>query len=142
VKGGHAAVGVMFRGPGPRCAVALVSATPLPALVNSFAESEMGQLSVVVEFDVAPGKQTEFEEIMGAHATRCLVDEPGCLRFEMAYPLDEDGNRLPNRMLANELFADKKALVAHRATIRWARLSERFKSLLVSRRVIVSEVDA
>jgi quinol monooxygenase YgiN len=44
-------------------------------------------------------------------------------------------------MMANELFADQNALAAHRATMRWVQLSERFKTLLVHRRPILSEVE-
>ena len=101
----------------------------------------MGRLSLIVEFDIASGMQAEFEAAIRTHAKSCLAEEPGCLRFELNYPLDENGNRIPNRMIANELFADQEALVAHRATMRWTALSERFKTLLSNRRPILSEVD-
>jgi autoinducer 2-degrading protein len=80
----------------------------------------MGRLSVIVEFEIAPGKQAEFEAVIRAHAKSCLTEEPGCLRFEVTYPLDSNGNRIPDRMMANEMFADQVSLVAHRATMRWA----------------------
>jgi quinol monooxygenase YgiN len=101
----------------------------------------MGQLSLVVEFEIAPGRQAEFEAAIWAHAKKCLAEEPGCLRFEVTYPLDDSGNRIPNRMMANELFSDQQALAAHRATMRWVQLSERFKTLLAKRRPILSEVE-
>jgi autoinducer 2-degrading protein len=101
----------------------------------------MGRLSVIVEFEIAPGKQAEFEAVIRAHAKSCLTEEPGCLRFEVTYPLDSNGHRIPDRMMANEMFEDQEALVAHRATMRWAHLSERFKTLLSGRRPILSEVE-
>ena len=100
----------------------------------------MGQISLVVEFEIAQGKQAEFEAAIVAHARTCLDEEPGCLRFEVMYPLDDHGQRISNRMMANELFADQQALSAHRATARWVTLSERFKTLLANRRPILSEV--
>lgn len=104
-------------------------------------ENEMGKLSLIVEFEIAQGMQAEFETAILVHAKSCLAEEPGCLRFELNYPLDENGNRIPNRMIANELFADQEALIAHRATMRWTHLSERFKTLLSNRRPILSEVE-
>jgi autoinducer 2-degrading protein len=104
-------------------------------------ERKMGQLSLVVEFETVPGKQAEFEAAIRSHARSCLAEEPGCLRFEVTYPLDGEGNRIPNRMMANELFADQQALADHRATRRWIQLSELFKTLLAKRRPILSEVD-
>jgi quinol monooxygenase YgiN len=101
----------------------------------------MGPLSLVVEFEIAPGQQAEFDTAIRAHAKSCLAEEPGCLRFEVTYPLDDNGNRIPNRMMANELFSDQQALAAHRVTTRWIQLSERFKSLLANRRPILSEVE-
>jgi autoinducer 2-degrading protein len=100
----------------------------------------MGQISLVVEFEIAQGKQAEFEAVILEHAQVCLAEEPGCLRFEITYPLDDQGQRISNRMMATELFADQQALSAHRATARWVALSERFKTLLAKRRPILSEV--
>jgi autoinducer 2-degrading protein len=108
--------------------------------IDSWRE-KMGQLTLVVEFEIAPGKQAEFEAAIRSHARSCLAEEPGCLRFEVNYPLDEEGNRIPNRMMANELFADQQALLNHRATTRWVQLSERFKTLLANRRPILAELD-
>ena len=101
----------------------------------------MGQLTLVVEFEIMSGKEAEFEAAIRSHASSCLAEEPGCLRFEVNYPLDEDGNRISNRMMANELFADKQSLLDHRATARWVRLSERFKTLLADRRLLLAELD-
>jgi quinol monooxygenase YgiN len=101
----------------------------------------MGRLSIIVEFEIAPGKQAEFEAAIRAHAESCLAEEAGCLRFEITYPLDENGRRTPNRMIANELFSDLDALGAHRATTRWMHLSKLFNTMLLKRRPILSEVE-
>ena len=101
----------------------------------------MGKLSLIVEFEMAPGQEAEFEAAIRSHASSCIAEEPGCLRFEVNYPLDEKGNRIPNRMMANELFVDQQALIDHRATKRWEVLSEPFKTLLANRRPILCELD-
>src|ERR1700752_886376 len=101
----------------------------------------MRRLALIVEYETHPGQEAAFEQAMRAHAKACLAEEPGCLRFEILRPLDEHGNVLANRFMANELFTGEEALAAHRKTARWLRLSELFKELLVSRRPVVSEVD-
>jgi quinol monooxygenase YgiN len=98
-------------------------------------------LALIVEYETHPGKEAEFEIAIRAHATACLNEEPGCLRFEVLRPLDDAGQPLPNKFMANELFVDHEALAAHRATPRWLRIAELFKVLLVSRRPILSEVN-
>lgn len=101
----------------------------------------MKRLALIVEYETHPDKEAEFEAVIRAHAQACLNEEPGCLRFEVLRPLDDAGQLLPNKFMANELFADHEALIAHRATPRWLRISELFKILLISRRPILSEVD-
>jgi (4S)-4-hydroxy-5-phosphonooxypentane-2,3-dione isomerase len=100
----------------------------------------METIALIVEYETHPGKEQEFLEAMQTHAQACLIEEPGCLRFEVLRPLDEQGNPIPNRFMANELFADQDALAAHRATPRWLRMAERFKVLLANRRPILCEI--
>lgn len=100
----------------------------------------MEAIALIVEYETHPDKEREFHEAMQEHARACLAEEPGCLRFEVLRPLDEQGKRIPNRFMANELFAGHEALAAHRATQRWQAIAERFKVLLVSRRPILCEV--
>ena len=101
----------------------------------------MRRLALIVEYETHPGQEAAFDQAMRAHATACLAEEPGCLRFEVLRPLDEQGRVVENRFMANELFADDAALDAHRKTARWLRMSDLFKKLLVSRRPVLSEVD-
>jgi quinol monooxygenase YgiN len=101
----------------------------------------MRRLALIVEYETHPGQEVSFEQAMHAHAKACLAEEPGCLRFEVLRPLDDDGKVLENRFMANELFADAAALDAHRKTPRWLRMSQLFKQILVSRRPVLSQVD-
>jgi autoinducer 2-degrading protein len=101
----------------------------------------MRRLALIVEYETQPGQGAAFEQAMHAHARACLAEEPGCLRFEVLRPLDEQGKVLENRFMANELFNEEVALEAHRKTPRWLRMSDLFKQNLVSRRPVLSEVD-
>lgn len=100
----------------------------------------MEKLSLVVEYETKPSHLAEFLAIMQTHARAGLVEEPGCLRFEILRPLDESGDPIPNRVMANEMFTDQAALIAHRATARWQGLAEKFKPRLISRRPIPSQI--
>ena len=100
----------------------------------------MSKINLIVEYEAHPDKAEQFDSVLRAHAARCLAEEPGTLRFEVLRPLGEDGQRVPNRFMANELFTNAQALNDHRATDRFATISEQFKRLLVSRRPVVCEV--
>lgn len=100
----------------------------------------METIALIVEYETHPDKEQEFFEAMQAHARACLAEEPGCLRFEVLRPLDDQGKPIPKRFMANELFAGEEALAAHRATPRWQAIAERFKVLLASRRPILCEI--
>ena len=101
----------------------------------------MSRLALIVEYETKPGNEEECNALLREHAVRCLEEEPGCLRFEVLRPLDDDGRVVPNRFMANELFASREALQAHRNTPRWLRISELFKVLLVDRRPILCAAD-
>ena len=100
----------------------------------------MANLALIVEYETHAGKAEVFLEAMRAHAKGCLAEEPGCLRFEVLQPIDENGKPIPNRFLATELFAGHDALAAHRATPRWQALAEKFKVLLASRRPVLCDI--
>lgn len=100
----------------------------------------MAKLALIVEYETHPGNEEVFLEAMRAHAKACLAEEPGCLRFEVLRPIDEDGRVIQNRFMANELFAGHDALAAHRATPRWQAMAEKFKLLLANRRPVLCDI--
>ena len=100
----------------------------------------MENLALIVEYETHPGKEAEFSAAMQAHAKACLAEEPGCLKFEVLRPLDENGKVIPNRFMANELFAGHDALAIHRATPRWQAMAEKFKLLLANRRPVLCQI--
>lgn len=101
----------------------------------------METLALIVEYETHPGNEGEFLDAMRAHARACLAEEPGCLRFEVLRPLDEQGQPIPNRFMANELFAGEAALAAHRATPRWQAIAERFRVLLARRNPTLCRIE-
>ncbi|GGF48378.1 hypothetical protein GCM10011611_63500 [Aliidongia dinghuensis] len=101
----------------------------------------MPQIAIIVEFETLPGQQAAFEAIIREHARRTLAEEPGCLRFEVLHRVDETGQRVPNQLLVNELYADRAAVVAHRNSPRMPQVGAALAPLLASRRLIEAEVE-
>src|ERR1700753_1899213 len=102
---------------------------------------EMPKISIIVEFDVLPGRQEEFEAAIRKHASTCLAEEAGCLRFEVHHPLGENGAPAPNKLLVNELFSDDAAVQEHRNTPRMKKLESEFDSYVSNRRAILCSVE-
>jgi quinol monooxygenase YgiN len=99
----------------------------------------MTQVTIIVEFETVDGAEAEFTRIMLDHARRTLNEEPGCLRFEVIRPLDESGRPRRNALIVNELYADRAAVVAHRANPRMEPLGRAIAPLLSSRRLIEAQ---
>ena len=96
----------------------------------------MTEVTIIVEFETVEGAEAEFTRVMLDHARRTVNEEPGCLRFEVIRPLDENGRPKPNALIVNELYADEAAVVAHRANPRMEPLGRTIASMLRSRRLI------
>jgi len=99
----------------------------------------MTEMTIIVEFETLEGAEPEFTRIINDHAQRTLAEEPGCRRFEVVKPLEDDGSPIPNRLLVNELYADAEALAVHDANPRLATVRETIKPLLKSRRRILAK---
>ncbi|HEY9678380.1 MAG TPA: antibiotic biosynthesis monooxygenase [Drouetiella sp.] len=100
----------------------------------------MAKMAIVVEFETKPGAYNEFEKLIRTHAENCLKLEPGCLRFEVAVPLDENGKKLENKIVLNELYTDANAVEEHKATDRMKQLQVKFDELLLTRKLVLSEL--
>ena len=70
----------------------------------------MPQISIIVEYETHEGREEEFAALIKDHARRTLFEEEGCLRFEVLKPIDAEGAPIPNRMMVNELYADRTAV--------------------------------
>jgi autoinducer 2-degrading protein len=100
----------------------------------------MPHMAIIVEFETLPGREAEFLAVIREHARRTLEEEPGCLRFEVIRPVEADGAAVPNRVLVNELYADRAAVTAHEANPRMPSVGAAVKPLLATRRLILAEV--
>ncbi len=96
----------------------------------------MPAVTIIMEFETVEGAAAEFERIILDHAQRTLIEEQGCLRFDVFRPFDEDGTPKPDWLAVNELYADDAAVAAHRANPRMAPLGDAIKPLVKSRRAI------
>lgn len=99
----------------------------------------MTEMTIIVEFETLEGAEPEFIRIMSDHAMRTLNEEPGCLRFDVIKPLDEDGAPIDNKVMVNELYADQAAVDAHNANPRLKTLRAATGPLLKSRRLILAK---
>lgn len=100
----------------------------------------MPQIAIIVEYEIHEGQESGFAALIKEHARRTLFEEDGCLRFEVLKPLDEAGNAVANRMMVSELYADHTALTVHMNSPRLATLRASVGPMLVSRRLITSNV--
>ena len=95
----------------------------------------MSRICLVVDFRVRPGTKARFLEIIVEHAAQTLVNEEGCLRFEVCDPLEGE-----DRVFLYEMYADEAALEAHKASPILARTRERYADLMESRDIHVCKV--
>ena len=103
----------------------------------------MPKIAIIVDYDIAPGKEAEFNTLIREHARLTKEQEPGCIRFEVMEPFAHEGpdkgKKFPNRLVVSELYDGYDALEAHNNSPRVPPLRERFKVLLSGRRVILAE---
>ena len=98
------------------------------------------RMSIIVEYETHDGREEEFAALIRDHARRTLFEEPGCLRFEVLKPVDENGAPIANRMMVSEVYADHTAVTVHVNNPRLATVREAFATLVKSRRPILSQV--
>ena len=96
----------------------------------------MSQIAIIVEFQLKPGKQAEFEKLFRAHAERSLKEEKGCLRFDVLQPIDSDGLLIADCIWLTELYEDADAVKEHEDSPRMPILGEAIGSLVANKRLI------
>lgn len=100
------------------------------------ASSEKKPITMVVEYTLKSGKKEELLNILREHARLTVKQEPGCLRFEVLQPLNEDGSPIPDRLMLAEYYADEAAATAHARNPRLATLLARIRPMLREEKVI------
>lgn len=74
---------------------------------------------------IKPELRDRFLEVIEHDATRSVLDEPGCMRFEVLQDASD-----PDTYYFFEIYADEAAFNAHRQTPHFAIWSEASKELL------------
>lgn len=95
-------------------------------------------MTIIVEFETHDGCEQQFTDLISEHARATLIEEPGCLRFEVIKPVERDGTPIANKLMVNELYADLAAVAAHERNPRMPDVQEAISPLLKSRRLILA----
>jgi len=82
---------------------------------------------LLVTLTCVPGKRPDFLARVREHAATCLAQEPGCLRFDILVPDDDDTVHL------YEVYADDAAIDTHLGTDRMARYMRDVEPFLADR---------
>jgi quinol monooxygenase YgiN len=101
----------------------------------------MSRISIVVEFTVKPGSHAAFNTHIRRHAVATLAEEPGCEKFDVMQPLNDDGTPDLSRIVLVEVYTDMDAVHAHRANPRMPKVAEGSAPLLAGRKLTVCAMD-
>ena len=92
---------------------------------------------VTVDFRAAPGQAEALLAALCQNAARSLADEPGCRRFDVCR--SDEG---PDRFFLYELYDDRAAFDAHRATPHYAAFADATRGLVAEKTVRTHALDA
>jgi len=82
---------------------------------------------LLVTLTCMPGKRADFLARVRTHGAACLAEEPGCLRFDVLVPDDDD------TVFLYEVYADDDAIATHLGTDRMARYMRDVEPFLADR---------
>ncbi len=100
----------------------------------------MPRIAIMVEFRIKHGLWGDFDAHIRDHAARTLAEEPGCERFDVLQPLNEDGSPDLTRIMLCEVYTDRAAFDAHRAGPRMPGVGARSAPLLEGRVLTICEM--
>jgi quinol monooxygenase YgiN len=86
---------------------------------------------VIPEFEVRPGCMEAFLAAAGEDARRSVVDEPGCLQFDVMLVEDR-----PDTVVFYEVYESRAAFDAHLETPHLAAFREAFPPLIVEEKPV------
>ena len=93
------------------------------------------KVALMVEFSVKPESLSDFIELMRSHAELTLNSEPGCEKFEVLVPREND-----NCIFLNELNTDSSAVEEHMNSELLASTRGSYDNMITSKRVIWCDV--
>lgn len=94
-------------------------------------------ISLFVRISLKPGTRDKFVELVTAHRGRVLEREPGCHRFDVLVPRDED-----DQVCLYEVYEDQAAFDTHVATDYMAAYREQTGDMTVGREMTLSTIVA
>ncbi len=97
----------------------------------------MAVIALIVDVEIVPGQRDSLISRVVTHANLSLEVEPGCLRFDVLIPEDDD-----TRLLVYEIYVDEAALAAHRASPHMAAFWTDAGPMIQSRRRTLCQVVA
>ncbi len=97
-------------------------------------------IALIVEYELHEGREQDFAKRLAVHRENVLKEEPGCLRFEVNWPVSRDGKRLPGKIVLNELYKDWDALTVHEQSPRLAGLRADISPMVKNRKPLLVEV--
>lgn len=86
---------------------------------------------ILVEFRLEPGMQGRFLEVVTPNAQASVRDEPGCRRFDILLPQQED-----DCIWLYEIYDDEDAFAAHLATPHFAKFKDASEPIVARQTVI------
>ena len=90
----------------------------------------MPRIALAVEIPVRSEHRDAFEAELKDHAAKTLAGEEGCMQFDAHASLED-----PNLFFIYEVYADEKALEAHRASPQLASYREATADMVIERRL-------
>ena len=93
------------------------------------------KVALMVEFSVKPELLSDFVELMRSHAALTLKTEPGCEKFEVLVPQEND-----NCIFLYELYTDSEAVEEHMNSELLASTRGSYDNMITSKRVVWCDV--
>lgn len=100
----------------------------------------MTRIAINVVFKIKPGAWAEFNAHIRDHATKTLAEEPGCERFDVLQPLNQDGTADQTQIILVEVYQDMAAFTAHRANPRMPGVGQKSQNLIAERTLTICEL--
>ena len=93
----------------------------------------MSEVALVVEIRIHPGQRDAFLARLRQHRENVVAHEPGCERFDILLPAEDDGDAC----ILYELYSDEKAFDDHNTASYFQEYRADTAAMVASRRRIV-----
>ena len=90
---------------------------------------------ILVDFQLKPGSKAEFRRAIDTNARASCRDEPGCSRFDVVEPRDDE-----NRIVLYEIYDNRAAFEHHLKTPHLAAFETASRHLVTKKTVIAGDL--